>query len=464
MIFEARINKLKYAWSQLPLRMKILFVAMVLVFTTVVSVYGSLALGGLFGGGDEPPPTGRSNVTIDTRGVERGAIDDSVSDEQVAARREVERREFSEAAADGGSYLPNFDLRSETIADAPITDSENNDSQKHSSERVSYTELLNKREAEKLKPVETEKALPKKNDIARTTTDIIPDRNSNSKNSTSSDEAVEKYIQQRAVRLSAAYSKSIKSNSTFSDSTSSGSFILSEDVAPKRSELASRPGNQISSGDSESGALNMDGSAKCALCPGDLITARITKDIDSRYSTNVEFEIVDGALAGSPVFGKFQIVNEGAVMKKDVRIVLSTTNWLYESGTSRFPGTMKGFVVDLRTGSELIDQDVKTRSGLKWLAWASTSLMNTWATRKIANATVTKTTDTSQTQSSTLSESDVWAVSGGLLLGQLSDIAAAWMTELPQITIPKNEVVSIMIVDPINETWMPDLKKGEDFY
>lgn len=465
MALKDNIANLKYFWASLPLKTKILSFSALFVFISLVLLYSALYSGWSLATNDDDLSLGNSSVAVQPTGVSRQALDDGATVAQIEGRRIVEGQEVNQAARSGESYMPNFDLRSENIVEPEPGQVEADVNDRPTSSTISYSQMLSQnsnRNAEVERNDTPETALVRPAQNPRTTTDIITNRSSTSNsNIPISDEAVQAYIQQRATRLANAYSRSMDKQRAPSIQAS-GSFALSEEFFPED------PIDDVVVDTLESGnqnfARNEDGSAQCQLCPGDLITARITKDVDSRYSTNVELEIVDGALAGSPVFGKFQIVNQDAILKRDVRMVLVTDNWLYESGDGRFPGQMNGLVVDVRTGSQLIEQKVRTRSAVKWLAWASTSLLNTWSTRKIANATVIETTDTTQRQSSNLSESDVWAVSGGLLLGQLSDVAARWLAELPQITIDKNEIVSVMIVNPISETWLPELRKNEDYY
>jgi hypothetical protein len=155
------------------------------------------------------------------------------------------------------------------------------------------------------------------------------------------------------------------------------------------------------------------------------------------------------------------MVNTEAVLRSQSRLVLTTDNITQERNVAPFPAV----VVDLESGSQIIDQNVKNYTAAKFVAVAATSIARRWSDLTVANSTTQGVTQDGQAvqQQQSLSETEVWQASGGWALSEFNDVARRWYNSAPVITIPKNELVSIMIVEPVELGWINNLEQGEDY-
>jgi hypothetical protein len=459
-------DNMKLAWEGLTFGQKASMVAGVVVPVTIVSF---LII--LFMGGDSNEPSIGSNriqnQNIDTvrQPLNDGADENTVSNRYVGEANEAER-----SLAGGGSFMPTPDLRS-SLADQPQTpEVQPAPVQNQPQPTLSYVDAI--RSQESTEPAPTPAAPPVAAEPARE--NRASERLSSSIGGTQQNVASEQYsglsreqyteyVEGEVDRLAGIFStRRSKINSLYAVAPT-GQYSVSNVEALKEEE----PVNRISSNQNPSqanvgsqGGQGEQGRMLCMLCPGDRITARIDRDIDSRYTSNIELTIVQGQLEGARVFGSFRMVNEEAILKSQSRLVLTTDNITQDRRVAQFPAV----IVDLESGSQVIDQEVKNYTIAKFLAVASTSIARRWSDLTVANATTQRIEDPENvTQQQNLSDEMIWQASGGWALAEFNDIARRWYNSAPVITIPKNELVSIMIVEPVQLGWIDHLEQGEDY-
>jgi hypothetical protein len=454
------ISNLKFAWAGMGFSQKVGLISVIILLSTILTVYGGALF---FSGSSNQSSIASKSLEISTGPKLKQPLSELSTEKEIESRSKANQQNSNVALNSGESFIPLPDLRRPNDTDKEmIEQTKTTEVKTDPVSNTSYLDLLQDRTSRKndqKKPEPAATPVPKVRrppvevmdafDTSKTQTDASRSMTAEQiiEFRTAEAQRISALLSQRSEAVNSIYEK--KSTGTFRmdlnspDLTRSGAEEIIDSQAPMKKK------NDESTSDST-----------CMLCPGDKLLIRITKAVDSRYTTNVEFEILEGALAGGKLFGSYRVVNKDALMKKDVRLALVTDILTLNRKTAAFPAV----VIDRTTGDQIIKQDVKSFTLLKWLALASTSLASKWSDLSVAAATITLTTSDTQTQSSSLSDSDIWSASGGWVLGELSGLAQRWFDQPPIIRIDENEIVNVMIVQPINIDWLPELIYGEDYF
>ena len=468
-----RIDNMKLAWEGLTFGQKAGMVAGIVLPGFVI---GFLVVA-FMGGGDEgqAPNLGSTliqNQSIDTvpQPLSDGADSDTVENRYAGGQAQADRSLNS-----GSSFMAAPDLRSSQIDPSSIQPEpvpQSSEPVTEIREQASYVDALRRappRQTGEATPPDEEPAPVRNNASERLQQSMggKPGDVANDPYSGLSRDQYVEYVEGETERMAGIFStRRTKLDSLYAVAPS-GEFAVSsvaslanEDEAEGSTNAAS---NSASQGAANNGIQGRNGSARmvCQLCPGDRIVARIDRDIDSRYTTNIELTVVQGRLEGARIFGSFRMVNTEAVLRSQSRLVLTTDNITPERNVAPFPAV----VVDLESGSQIIDQNVKNYTAAKFVAVAATSIARRWSDLTVANSTTQGVTQDGQAvqQQQSLSETEVWQASGGWALSEFNDVARRWYNSAPVITIPKNELVSIMIVEPVELGWINNLEQGEDY-
>lgn len=193
-------------------------------------------------------------------------------------------------------------------------------------------------------------------------------------------------------------------------------------------------------------------SLKRGLLPGDRLIARVVGNVNSDRPSPIVFHVEQGALRGAEIIGKFH--SKGIVPV----IELESITWGNRSSSFR------GIATDIINNNNYVTGDVDEHTLARWVALAGSLLVQGYSAAVAISGTSSKESIQGETTVSTpkYSDSELLIQSAGTLAGKGAEIASGYFETPPTIQLYDGDVFGILIIEPINDEWLPPIKKGTD--